>query len=139
MQTQPSKLRTPAVPCMAEENTCCGSTDLSPTSAEVGACSSWTYTKQRFFWTKQGNRHSVRPTPSPGTADQHHGVNVIPTLQVFELSPDAQQSCVGWTEKQSEASGLARKEGGPWEEVEAAGVEEVPLEVRASSAASDHL
>ena len=65
--------------------------------------------------------------------------HTTPAPQVFDLSPDAKQSCVGWTEKQPEATGPARKEGGPWEEEEAVGVEEVPLEVHASSGASDHL
>lgn len=63
----------------------------------------------------------------------------VQNARIPENPPEEQQSCAGWAERQAEVLGPARVEGAPWEEEEEAEVEEVLLEVHASSAASDHL
>lgn len=57
----------------------------------------------------------------------------------FEHLPELQQKCAEWTETFPEMFGHAVMEGELQEVAEGVWVEEVPLEVHASSAAFDHL
>lgn len=56
-----------------------------------------------------------------------------------EHPPEGQHSCAGWPEGPAEVWGPERAGGAPWGAEEGAEVEEVLLEVHASSAASDQL